>query len=156
MRSLYIVPLLTVKEEIMCCSYSLLLKKGDGLTLIPLRICTSNFNQAGMGAASKVTPPITYIHNIRGKCWWYGWRGMSLNSSMRKKWHSLTFTNTCWTFMETKQWMWAQWWGGWCISAVTVRVGHLHWPQTVTSVACRYIFISAYLMVVAMMKNSVL
>lgn len=64
MRSLYIVPLLTVKEEIMCCSYSLLLKKGDGLTLIPLRICTSNFNQAGMGAASKVTPPISLCWSV--------------------------------------------------------------------------------------------
>ena len=26
-----------------------------------------------------------------------------------KKWHSLSFINACWTFMETKKWMWAQW-----------------------------------------------
>jgi len=32
---------------------------------------------------------------------------LSLNSSMRKKWHPETFINTSWTFMETNQWMWA-------------------------------------------------
>jgi len=32
-----------------------------------------------------------------------------LNSSMQKIWHPLTLTDTCWMFMETKQWMWAQW-----------------------------------------------
>jgi len=35
-----------------------------------------------------------------------------------KKWHPLTFTNACWIFMETKQWMWAQLGSGWCASAV--------------------------------------
>ena len=35
-----------------------------------------------------------------------------------KKWHPLTFIDTYWTFMETKQWMWEQWGSGWCISAV--------------------------------------
>ena len=29
----------------------------------------------------------------------------------KKKWQPLTFTGTYWTFMETKQWMWAQWVG---------------------------------------------
>ena len=46
----------------------------------------------------------------------------------RKKWHPLTFTAACWMLMRTKQWMWAQWGGGWCISAVvTATVDHLHW-----------------------------
>ena len=54
-------------------------------------------------------------------------KGLSLNSSMQKKWHPLTFVNVCWIFMETKQWMWAQWGSGWCVSAVTTTVGHLHW-----------------------------
>jgi len=35
-------------------------------------------------------------------------KGVSLNSSMWKKWHPLTFTDTCWMFMETTQWMWAK------------------------------------------------
>ena len=39
---------------------------------------------------------------VRSKC-------VELNSLMRKKWCTLTFINTCWTFLETKQWMWAQW-----------------------------------------------
>jgi len=36
----------------------------------------------------------------------------------RKKWHPLTFINASWMFLETKQWMWAQWGGGCCVSAV--------------------------------------
>ena len=45
-----------------------------------------------------------------------------------KKWNSLAFIDTCWTFMETKQWMRAQWGGGWCISAVatvTWKTSHI-------------------------------
>lgn len=34
------------------------------------------------------------------KCGWS--KGVSLNSSMRKKWHPLTFTDAYWTLMETK------------------------------------------------------
>jgi len=57
------------------------------------------------------------------KCRWT--KGVLLNSSMRQKWHPLTFIDACWTFMETKEWMWTQQRGGWCISAVvTVTVGH--------------------------------
>ena len=41
------------------------------------------------------------------KCVWS--KGESLNSFMWKKLHSLTFTDACWTFVEIKQWMWAQW-----------------------------------------------
>ena len=37
---------------------------------------------------------------------------------MRKRLHPLTFINVCWTFMETIQWMLAQWCGGWHVSAV--------------------------------------
>ena len=45
-----------------------------------------------------------------------------------KKIAPLTFIDTCWMFMETKQWMWAQWGGGWCVSAVVAAtVGHLCW-----------------------------
>ena len=52
----------------------------------------------------------------------------ALHSSMKKKWHPLTFIKTCWRFMESKQWMWAEWGSGWCVSAVvTVTVCHLHW-----------------------------
>jgi len=38
----------------------------------------------------------------------------------------LTFINACWMFMETKQWIWAQWGSGWCVSVV-VTVSHLSW-----------------------------
>jgi len=39
-------------------------------------------------------------------------KDVELNSSM-KKWHPLTFINTCWTFMETRQLMWTQWGHEW-------------------------------------------
>ena len=55
-------------------------------------------------------------------------KGMSLNSSTRKQFHPLTLTDTFWMFIETKQWMRAQWDSGWCVSAVMIAtVGHLHW-----------------------------
>jgi len=51
--------------------------------------------------------------------WKCGWsKDVSLNSSMHKKWHPLTFIDACLTFMEIKQWMWAQWGGGWWVSAM--------------------------------------
>ena len=42
------------------------------------------------------------------KCRWS--KGMSLNFSIQKKWHQLTFINTFWAWMESKQWMRALWW----------------------------------------------
>ena len=47
-------------------------------------------------------------------------KGVSLNSTTWKKLYPLTFINTYWRFMEIKQWIWAQWCGGWCLSAVGV------------------------------------
>ena len=45
-----------------------------------------------------------------------------------KKWLPLTLINAYWILMETKQWVWAQWGSGWCISAVvTATVVHLCW-----------------------------
>ena len=59
------------------------------------------------------------------KCVWN--KGVSLNSlHAEKKWYPLTFSAACWPFMETKQWMWAQWGSGWCVSAVATA-GPLHW-----------------------------
>ena len=57
-----------------------------------------------------------------------GSRGVLLNCSLWIKLHPLTFIDACWMFLETNQWMWALWGGGWCDSTVeTVTVGHLHW-----------------------------
>ena len=61
-----------------------------------------------------------------GAVWQNGiWRGSAFEEKewnlippCRKKWHPLTFTDACWMFLETKQWMWAKWGSGWCISAV--------------------------------------
>jgi len=61
--------------------------------------------------------------------WKHVWsKGVALKSSVQKKWHPLTFVDTCWMFMETEQGMWAQWCGGVCVSAgVTTTVAHLCW-----------------------------
>jgi len=45
-------------------------------------------------------------------------KGVELNSSTQTKWYPVTFINIFWMFMEVKQWLWAQWGGGWSISAV--------------------------------------
>jgi len=61
------------------------------------------------------------------KCVWN--KGMSLNSSMPRRWYPLTFIDSCWTFMETKQWIWAQW-GAVCDvfqAVIAATVGHLCW-----------------------------
>jgi len=79
--------------------------------------------------------------------WHCKWsKGVSLNSSMRKKWHPLKFI-TCWVYVETKQRMWAQWSGGWCISAMTPsqqlwNTGSPPLAQIFTSTACRLLFIT--------------
>jgi len=41
---------------------------------------------------------------------------------MQKKLHPMTFIDACWTFMETKQCMLAQWGGGWRVSAVATAM----------------------------------
>jgi len=60
------------------------------------------------------------------KKWQWVWgKGVLWNSSMKKKFHQLTFIKAWCIFMETKQWIWVQWDSGWCISAVATRtVGH--------------------------------
>ena len=85
-------------------------------------------------------------HDSRGGCWWYGSRGWTFPTIFcymlllcdrwqvwyltwklceAKGWdwiipklHPLTFIDTCWMLMETKQWIWAQWGGAWWVSAV--------------------------------------
>ena len=56
---------------------------------------------------------------------------------MRKKLHPMTFIGACWTFTETKQWMLAQWGGGWCVSAVatgTWKTSHV--PDSHAQLSC--------------------
>ena len=58
---------------------------------------------------------------------------------MQKKRHPLTFINVCWTFVKTKQWMWAQWgsvfqqWWQWCKRQATFCLA----MQIFMSMACR-------------------
>jgi len=47
---------------------------------------------------------------------------VSLKSSVQKKLHPLTFIKACWPYMETKQWISAQWGGGWSVSAVATAM----------------------------------
>jgi hypothetical protein len=56
----------------------------------------------------------------RGAVWQNGiWHGSAYwILPCGKKLHPMTFIDACWTFTETKQWMLAQWGGGWHDSAV--------------------------------------
>ena len=45
--------------------------------------------------------------HLTWKCVWS--KGVSMNSSVEEKCHPQTFSDTCWMFMKTKQWMCAQW-----------------------------------------------
>jgi len=42
---------------------------------------------------------------------------------------SIDISNVFWTVMETRQWMWVQWSGRWCVSMM-VTVYHLHWYES--------------------------
>ena len=71
-----------------------------------------------------------------------------------QQWRPPTFVDACWTFMEAKEWRWAQWGTVWCISAVD----HLHCCRFLSTV-CRLLFTAgenAQLIVVNVLKNSVL
>ena len=67
---------------------------------------------------------VTY--DSRGAVWQNGvWHGNAYEAKVcncippcGKKLHPMTFIDACWTFTETKQWMLAQWGGGWSVSAV--------------------------------------
>jgi len=101
--------------------------------MLPILLCwpiTSELDIGGM--AVEVKPSHWYsipfcccvTDDSRGAVWKNGvWHGnadkskVCLSSSMQKKSHSLTFTDICWTFKENKQWIWAQWGGGQCVSA---------------------------------------
>ena len=63
------------------------------------------------------------------KCLWS--KGGSLNFSMQKKIEPIDVHWHWRMFVKTKQWMWAQWGSGWCVSAVaTATVSHLGWCRS--------------------------
>ena len=68
----------------------------------------------GRGGAVLTTWCLTW------KCVWS--KDVKFTSFIQKRWHPLTFVNACWTRIETKQWMWGQWGGGWYISAVATAM----------------------------------
>ena len=66
--------------------------------------------------------------SLTWECIWSN--NVELNSSTqkKKKWHPLTFIDTGWMLMETKQWLWAPWGGEWCTSATEIKtVDQLCW-----------------------------
>ena len=139
-----------------------------GVALVILLFCPPVSEVDAGGMAVEVEPShqysITYCCHVtdgsRGAAWQNGiWHGSVYEAEgcywiplCRKKWHPLTFI-ACRTFMETKQWKWAQWGGGDSDSGSSLLV------QLFMSVACRLLFISgrnAVLMVVTVLQNSVL
>ena len=100
--------------------------------------------------------------------WKHVWsRDVEWNSSMMEKPHPLTFINACWMFLETKQWMWAQWGDGWCVLGVVTMAWemtwknkpHSGWPCTAVTAQneehLSQLICTNQLMVVTVLKNSV-
>jgi len=105
----------------------------------------------------------------RGAVWPHGIRHGSGDEAKVCHWiplcgenlHPLTFVDVCGTLMETKQWKWAQWGGGWCVSAVARATEKAFQVaiKILISVSCRLLFISgknAVLMMVTIFKKCVL
>ena len=90
------------------------------------------------------------------KCVWS--KDLSLSSSMWRKWYQLIFMDACWMFMQTKQWMWAQWGGGWCVfSSGDSDSCSPPLVQVCMSMTWKLLFIAsenAQLMVVVMLNNN--
>lgn len=59
---------------------------------------------------------VVWQNGVVWKCRWS--KGVSLNPSLWKALHPLTFIDAFWMFMDTKRWAWAQWGGEWCVSTV--------------------------------------
>ena len=116
--------------------------------------CSFTMSEVDVGVMELIVGP-SYQHSIfchvivvrsspTKQCvtWKSVWnKDVESDSSIQKKWHPVTVINTCWMFMETKQWMWAQWGCGWCISAVATDTGSPPLAQIITSMACRLLFI---------------
>ena len=95
----------------------------------PILLCWPMTSEAAVGGMTIGAEPscqqsVTCCCRVTDGSKWTVWHndichgGVSFSFSMRKKWHPLIFINTCWMLKETKQWMWAQWSSGWCISVV--------------------------------------
>ena len=71
----------------------------------------------------------------------------------REKYHPLKS-------IETRQWVWAQWGSGWCVSTVvTVMVGHFCWCRFLWAQhadSCSLLAKTGQLTVASMLKNTVL
>ena len=120
----------------------------------PILLCWPPTSEVDVGSiAAEVEPSHQYsvtfccsaTDGSRGAVWKNGvWHGSENEGKVcpwippcEKKWHPLTFINTCWTFLETKQWMWAQWGNGHCASAM-MKAGRpcrfrFLWAQHVSS-----------------------
>ena len=64
--------------------------------------------------------------HLTWKCTWN--ISAEKKSSIWKKWQPLASIDICWMFMETKQWIRAQWGSGWYVSsAMMAAVGYICW-----------------------------
>jgi len=138
----------------------------------PILQCWPITSEADVGGmAVEAEPPYQHCvtccccmtNGSRGAVWqndsWYGSEYEEIVGHWippcEKKGHPLTSTDVCWKFMETKQWLWAQWGSGWCSSGDRESGSH-PWVQIFTSVAYRLLFIAgknAELMVVTMLEK---
>jgi len=103
----------------------LLFMRATPKVIPPISLCWPTVLEAdvdGNHSQGWTFPPIfcsfccCVIDGSRGAVWQNNvWHGsvyvakVCLHSSIWKKWHPLAFIDAFWTFLEAKEWMWAQW-----------------------------------------------
>ena len=112
----------------------------------PILLCWPTTSEADVGGmAIEVEPSHQYCYILlpcdrwqqKGSLteWHLTWKCVRI-PLWGNKWHPLTFIDTCWIFMGTKQQMWAQWGGVW-YSSGNRDSGSPPLVQIFTSMACR-------------------
>jgi len=103
----------------------------------PILLCWTRMSETDVGSMAEEAEPscqssvmfCCHVTNIsRGTVLENGvWHGSVKQMCVielfhQEKCHPLTFIDAYWTSVETKQWMWAQWGSGCCISAVVTEM----------------------------------
>ena len=104
----------------------------SAMKVMPLALlCWSTISEVHVGGMAVEAEP-SHQYLITCCCFVAKWcptrkgirsKGVSLNPSMKKKWHPVALRDACWMFMEPRWSMWTQWGSGWCISAVATVSG---------------------------------
>jgi len=102
---------------------------------LPILLCWPTTSEVDVGGMAVEVEPYRQYYvaccchvtdGSRGAVWHNGaWHGTANEVKVCRwipSWRKITSIDTCWTFMETKEWMRAQRGSGWCVSAVATAM----------------------------------